>query len=490
MSTVGASVTLDADLDELGVMLDAARDVVLSFYDSLEDRPVFPGLTPAAVAARFDEPLPRGGQALAHVLRRIEEDVIPTSTLNVHPRFLSNVMSGGSHVGIVAGMLTAALNVNGGAWRVAPAHTDLEQRVIRWLGELIGFPAGGGLLVSGGSSANLHGLAAARVARAGFDVRRLGLRGGPALTVHTSGGAHSAIQKAVDILGLGSEQLRLTPPRPDGTADVTAMRRAIAADREAGARPIAIVGHAGTVNTGAVDPLDALADLARDEGLWFHVDGAFGAPAAGTALVGHHFKGLERADSVAIDPHKWLSVPFAAGAILVRDHEVLRDAFSVVPDYLRDGKGDGPGDAMEHGLALSRPFRALKVWMTLQVYGADRLLGEIEDNILTMRHLASLVDADPMFERLGEGVLSVVCFRAVPPAADGSVRDDAELDRLNDALVRAIDLDGRTFISGTTVNGTRCLRANTVNHRTQIRHVEEALDVVRELVPTVTNQAP
>lgn len=475
-------MTLDGDLDDLGRMLDAARDLVVRFLDGLEDRPVFPGLTPDEVAARFDEPLPRAGRPLAEVLDRIERDVVTASTLNVHPRFLSNVMSGGSHVGIVAGMLVAALNVNGGKWRVAPAHTDMEQRVVRWLGELVGYPAGGGLLVSGGSSANLHGLAAARAARAGFDVRELGLHAGPQLTVHTSGEAHSALQKAVDLLGLGARHLRLSPPRSDGTADVDAIAAAVAADRAAGLRPIAVVGHAGTVNTGAVDPLDELAALAEAEGLWFHVDGAFGAPAAGTELVGRHFAGIERADSLAVDPHKWLSVPFAAGAVLVRDHADLRAAFSVVPAYLRDGTEDGPGDAMEHGLALSRPFRALKVWMTLLVHGADRLLAEVEDNIRTMRHLADLVDDHPGFERLGEGVLSVVCFR--PVLDDGGTRlPDDRHDVVVDALVHELDRDGRTFISATTVDGRRCLRANTVNHRTTRRHVEEALAVVAELVP-------
>ncbi len=474
-------MTLDGDLGDLGRMLDDARDLALRFLGDLEGRPVHPALDEAEVVARFDEPLPTNGRPIDEILRRVEHDVITASALNVHPRFLSNVMSGGSHVGIVAGMLTAAINVNGGTWRVAPAHVAMEQRVVAWLGELIGFPAGGGLLVSGGSSANLHGLAAARAAKAGFDVRGDGLRAGPQLTVHTSGTAHSAIQKAVDLLGLGARNLIVTPPDADGRADLAAMTAAIAADRAAGNRPIAIVGHAGTVNTGAVDPLGALADLAEAEGLWLHLDGAFGAPAAGTSLVAHHFAGIDRADSIAVDPHKWLSVPFACGAILVRDHAHLRDAFSIVPDYLRDGQGEGPGDPMEHGLALSRPFRALKVWMTLQVYGADRLLHAIEQNILVMRHLADLVDAAPELERRGEGVLSVVCFRHVDAALD-----DATLDRINDALVRALDADGRVFISGTTVDGVRCLRANTVNHRTERHHVEEALAVVRELLPLVS----
>lgn len=469
-------MTLDADLDRFRAMLDDARDVVLRLYDSLEDRPVFPGLDAAEVAALFDEPLPRSGRPLEDVLRRVEEDVFRASTLNIHPRFLSNVMSGGSQVGVVASLLLAALNQNGGKWRVAPAHTELEQRTVGWVGDLIGFPAGGGLFVSGGSSANHHGLAAARAARAGFDVRRDGLRAGPQLTVYASATAHSALDKAVDLLGIGRRYLRKVPPRPDGTADVAALRAAIREDRAAGRRPVCVVGSAGTVNTGAVDPLDDLADLAADEDVWLHLDGAYGAPAAATAAAGHLFTGLGRADSIALDPHKWLSVPFAAGCILVRDYAHLRAAFSVVPDYLRDGVDEGPGDAMEHGFALSRPFRALKVWMTFQVYGADRLRDEIDANIRVMRHLGDLVDAAPDLERLHEVTLSVCCFRYRPPGMD-----DEAVDALNRRLVRALDDDGRVFISGSRVAGHECLRACTVNHRTTRDHVETAVAVVREL---------
>lgn len=474
-------MTLDADLATFRDMLDRASDAAVRLYETLEDRPVFPGLAPDEVSALFAEPLPRQGRPFAEVLRRVEDDVFRASTLNIHPRFLSNVMSGGSQVGVAASLLLAALNENGGKWRVAPAHTELEQRTVRWIGDLIGFPAGGGLFVSGGSSANHHGLAAARAARAGFDVRTEGLRAGPQLTVYVSATAHSALDKAVDLLGIGRRYLRKVAPRADGTADVGALRDAIVADRAAGLRPVCLVGSAGTVNTGAVDPLDDLADLAAEQDLWLHLDGAYGAPAAATQEAGHLFAGLGRADSIALDPHKWLSVPFAAGCILVRDYDHLRGAFSVVPDYLRDGVEDGPGDAMEHGFALSRPFRALKVWMTFQVYGADRIRDEIGANIRTVRHLGDLVDAAPDLDRLNEVTLSVCCFRYRP----AGVEDEAVLDEVNRRLVGALDADGRVFISGTRVDGRECLRVCSVNHRTTAAHVETAVAVVRELGPQV-----
>lgn len=477
-------MTLDADLQTFRRMLDEASEIAVRLYDGLGDRPVFPDVTAAAVSERFDEPLPRAGRPYAEVLARVERDVFSASTLNIHPRFLSNVMSGGSQVGVVASLLVAALNQNGGKWRVAPAHTELEQRTVRWIGDLIGFPADGGLFVSGGSSANHHGLAAARAAKAGFDVRREGLRAGPQLTVYTTGTVHAALDKAVDLLGIGRRYLRKLAPRADGTADVTAIRDAIVRDRADGLRPIAIVGSAGTVNTGAIDPLDALADLAEEQGLWLHIDGAYGAPAAATDLVGDRFRGLGRADSIALDPHKWLSVPFAAGCVMVRDYAHLRAAFSAVPDYLRDGVQEGPGDAMEHGVALSRPFRALKVWMTFQVYGADRLRDEIAANITTMRHLGDLVDEAPDLERLNEVTLSVCCFRYRPDGVD----DEATLDAINRRLVAALDRDGRVFISGTRVDGRECLRACSVNHRTQQEHVGTAVAVVRELGARVTGE--
>lgn len=470
-------MTLDVELVEFRAMLDRAADAVVDLYDGLIDRPVFPDRAEEEIAGVLDEPLPVDGRGFGEVVERFTSDLVGASTLNIHPRFLSNVMSGGSQVGIASSLLIAALNANGGKWRVAPAHTQLEQVVVRWLGEFVGYPAGGGLLVSGGSSANLHGLAAARAAKAGFDVREDGVAAGPPMTVYVTAEGHSALDKAVDLLGLGRRHLRKLAPRPDGTADVDALHDAVGADRAAGIRPIAVVGNAGTVNTGAIDPLDALADLAEEEDLWFHVDGAYGAPAAATTLVGERFVGLERADSLALDPHKWLSVPFAAGCILVRHYEDLRDAFSVVPDYLRDGVDVGPGDAMEHGFPLSRPFRALKVWATFITYGADRLRAEIEANIRTVRRLAEVIDAAADLERLNDVVLSVCCFRYHPPGVD----DEAVLNDLNRRLVAALDADGRVFISGTRVDGRECLRVCSVNHRTGPEHVETAAEVVREL---------
>lgn len=467
-------MNLDRDSDGLRQLLARAADAVAELYETMPTRPVFPGVTPDEVAEQFDEPLPRAGTDAEALIERVGRDVFGNSTLSISPRFLSYIMSGGTHVGIAADLLTAGLNSNFGLWHVSPAGTEIELRTVRWMAELIGYPTDtGGTFVSGGSAADLHGLATAVVAKAPFDVRDEGLRAGPPLTMYVSEEGHSALDKSVILLGLGRRHLRKVPTRDDFTVDVAALHDQIRRDRAAGVHPVCVIGNAGTVNTGAVDPLDALADVAEEEDLWFHVDGAYGAPAARTDLVGDLFDGLARADSIALDPHKWLFVPFDAGCVLVRDPERLRDAFNLVPDYLRqDGGRHAP---MEYGFELSRRVRALKVWMTLLAYGADALLDAIEDTIATMRHMAELVDQADDLELVAPAPLSVVCFRYRPPGPDETV------DQVNRVLPAAIEQDGRVFVAGTTVRGRPALRACSVNHRLDRSHVELALEVVREL---------
>ncbi|MEX0658708.1 MAG: pyridoxal-dependent decarboxylase [Egibacteraceae bacterium] len=467
-------MTLDRDGDGLRRLLGRAAETVVELYESMPTRPVFPGASPEDVAALFDAPLPRAGTDAEAVVERVGREVFGASTLNISPRFLSYIMSGGTHVGVAADLLIAGLNSNFGLWHVSPAGTEIELRTVRWMAELIGYPTDtGGTFVSGGSAADLHGLATAVVAKAPFDVRDEGLRAGPPLTMYVSDQGHSALDKSAILLGLGRRHLRKISTRDDFTIDVAALHDQIRRDRAAGVHPICVIGNAGTVNTGAVDPLDALADVAEEEDLWFHVDGAYGAPAAGTDLVGHLFGGLARADSVALDPHKWLFVPFDAGCVLVRDPEHLRDAFSLVPDYLRqEGGRHAP---MEYGFELSRRVRALKVWMTLLAYGADALLDAMEDNIRTMRHMADLVERADDLELAAPVPLSVVCFRY---RAQGG---DEDTDRVNRALPAAIERDGRVFVAGTIVGGRPVLRACSVNHRLDRSHVELALEVVGEL---------
>ncbi len=475
-------MSLDFDGEDFRAYLAYAADIAVRFHQNLRDRPTFHGETPTEIARRFTEDMPSRSTDLRVLLERVERDVFTAATLNVSPRFFGYVMSGGNPVGIVAELLAASLNQNCGKWHVSASATEIERQVVRWIAEFIGFPAGaGGILVSGGSVANLTCLATARKATAPFDVARKGAAGGPPMTVYASVEAHSCIDKSIDLLGIGRDHLRKIPARDDFTMDVGALEWQIAEDRAAGLAPSCVVATAGTVNTGAVDPLDRLADVCAVNGLWLHVDAAYGGPAAGVPGARTLFRGLERAHSVAIDAHKWLYAPFEAGCALVRQPSHLRSTFSVLPEYLRfDSERIDRFDFMEYGFQLSRGFRALKLWLAFQAYGADRLRQAIESNISVMQKLADAIERSEDFELLAPSPLSIVCFRYRTP--DPEIHGDEEyLESLNHRLVEAIEADGRVFLTGTSVRGRLALRACTVNHRTEPQDADFLLEVLRDL---------
>jgi glutamate/tyrosine decarboxylase-like PLP-dependent enzyme len=456
--------------------------MVVRLYSDLDEKKVFHGKAPAEVQALFDEPLPHEPQGIQNVLESVERDVFGTATLNISSRYLAYVMSGANHVGILGELLAAALNQNCGKWHIAASAAEVERQVLRWIAEFIGYPSEtGGVLVSGGSMANLTCLAAARKAKAPFDVAKDGVRAGPPLMIYVSTEGHSCLDKSLEFLGLGRNQLRKIPVRDDFTMDREKLEEQIRKDKAAGYYPICVIGNGGTVNSGAVDPLDDLAELCAKHDLWFHVDAAYGGPAAATQRAGSLFKGIERADSVALDPHKWLYVPFEAGCALVRNAQDLRDTFSIIPDYLRADLGKSERfDFMEYSFQLSRSFKALKVWMTFKAYGAEKLRAAIEENIKTMRYMGTLIERSDDFELLAPVPLSAVCFRY--RTRDRQYHHDEEyLSALNKKLLDAVEQDGRIFITGTMIRGKTALRACCVNHRTQPRDVEYALEVLREL---------
>jgi len=352
--------------------------------------------------------------------------------------------------------------------------------------ELIGYPIEDsmGLLVSGGSVATLIGLAAARhwaAARDGWSVRGEGLqRGRPPLVIYMSDQGHSSIQKAVELLGLGAEAVHSVPVDGQFRMDVPALRAGIAADRAAGRRPFCVAASAGTTGTGAIDPLADLADVCATERLWLHVDGAYGAIAAAVPSYRARYSGLERADSVALDPHKWLYVPVECGAVLVRDAQLLREAFSLVPPYLRTEPDRGFGGLpwfSEYGVQQTRDFRALKLWMTLQHLGRDGARGLVERHIALAQHLAGLVDAAPDLERLAPVELSVVCFRHAPAHLRG---DDDGLNALNKRVMEEVQASGAAFLTQTTLRGRFALRACILHYDTTEADVAALVDVVRE----------
>jgi glutamate/tyrosine decarboxylase-like PLP-dependent enzyme len=457
-------------------------DTISDFLASTRTRPVTRAESPADVrlALSSDRPLPERGEDPAVLLRGAAKLLFEHSLFNGHPRFYGYITSSAAPIGMLADFVAAAVNANVGAWKLAPMATEIEAQVIRWLAQFIGYPDDcGGLLVSGGNMANLTCFLAARAAKAGWEVRTEGVWGGPKLCVYASAGTHTWLQKAADMCGLGTSALRWIGRGE--TLDLDQLNRAYERDIADGGHPFMVIGSAGTVSTGAVDPLFELAEFCKQRDLWFHVDGAYGAFASNVEGAPAGLQGLRVADSVAVDPHKWLYAPLEAGCALVRDRAALRKAFSYHPDYY-NFETEGI-NYFELGPQNSRGFRALKVWVALQQAGAAGYRETIADDIALARYLYDLASQHPELQAFTNN-LSITTLRYVPPEVRstlGNEETETYLNRLNQCLLEAIEKSGEAFVSNAVIEGSYALRFCIVNFRATTDDIEAMPELIVRL---------
>jgi aromatic-L-amino-acid/L-tryptophan decarboxylase len=451
----------------------ALLDDMISHIESIRDKPVWQA-APEETRERFKQPLPHGESDLASVLDDVRAHVAPYATGNTHPRFMGWVHGAGTPVGMLAEMAAAALNMNcGGRNHIG---IDVEKQVALWMAEALGYPASAsGVFVTGSSLANWAALIVAKVHALGAETRRQGLAGLEApLIAYTSAEAHKCVARAMELSGLGSANLRKVDIDLDGRMDADALETAIAEDRVQGCSPFLVVATAGTVNTGAIDPLERIADIASKEGLWFHVDGAIGALAAFSPKLRPLFAGIEKSQSVALDFHKWGHVPYDAGFLLVRDPAAHRQAFAMPAAYLeRSERGLAAGETWpcDLGPDLSRGLRALKTWMTIETLGADRMGDAMLANCELAQYLADKLRHSALFELKSPVALNIVCF---------GVRGDGD-GRINREIVLDLHETGIAAPSWTTVRGECVVRCAIVNHRTTRADIDRMLDAISAL---------
>ncbi len=468
------------DYEEFRKLGHETIDLITDYLATIRDTPVFQPLTPQQRIGLSQRPLGELPDSPRDILYEAVSDILPYAMGNGHPRFFGWINSPPAPIGVLADLLAAAQGAACDVGDIAPLW--LERTAVAWLSEIVGYDPQStmGILVSGGSVATLTCLAVARQHCSetdGWNVRRDGLSGDRRMLTYLTEQTHSSVRKAVELLGLGSASIRVVPTDDELRMDAGALERMVAQDRAAGARPFCVVATAGTTNTGAVDPLAEVARVAHASNMWMHVDGAYGAVAALHPELKETFAGLAQADSITMDPHKWLSVPIECGCALVRDRELMRRTFSLVPPYLQteEGKGvGGPPSYAEFGIQQTRGFRALKVWMVLRHAGRQGIVDLVTRNIALARKLAELVDETPGLRLVTRPQLAVVSFQYVPS-------EDADTNRVNAvnrALEHALQTDGRTFVTGTVLGDQFVLRASVLHYAT----TEEDL---RDLVRTV-----
>jgi aromatic-L-amino-acid decarboxylase len=462
---------------ELKTALEQAAGWIARYLDGVDRLPVMARVEPGEIAAALPDHPPAHGEPLEAILADVDRVLMPGITHWNHPGFMAYFGISGSPPGILGETVAAALNVNAMLWRTSPAATELEQVTLRWLAELTGLPGEWfGQITDGASSSTLYALAAAREA-AGLDIRNRGMAGRDDLAplrVYASTEAHSSVEKACIVLGFGRQGLVKIETDAEFRLRPDALRAAVAADLDAGRRPVAVVATVGTTSSTSIDPVGAVADVCAEHGMWLHVDAAYGGAAAVVPALRHVLDGCERADSLLVNPHKWLLTPMDCSVLYTARPDELRAAFSVIPEYLRTDDRDAV-NLMDYGVALGRRFRSLKLWMVLRAYGADGLAAIVARHVGLAHRLEANIRAEQGWELLAPVPFSTVCFRHNP----GGSGDEADLRRRNEAILERVNATGRVFISHTQLGGRYALRVAIGNMATSAEHVDRAWDLLR-----------
>ena len=478
---------IDDFVEQHKLLGKAVPEIINDYAAALDSRRVTPAASPAELETLFDEPLPEKGIAIEEILRRFRTDIEPNAMGVPSPKYFGQFNPTPLPIGVWADALSSLLNQNAGAWRNGPTSAMIEARVIRWLCDLLEYGSRSfGTLASGGSEANLIALKCARD-RVATTIKDNGVRSAAGdLVVYASEQCHYSIDKSVDLLGLGRSSLRKIPTDERFHIRTDVLREQIARDRAEGLLPCCIVGVAGTTSTGVIDPLEALAIVARENELWYHIDAAYGGPLAFSSKHRDKLRGIAFADSITFDPHKWMFVPFACGATLVRDGgRVLRDSFDMSPEYLSEDRGgaDVEFDFFRYGQMGTRRFNSLKLWMAIKFMGREGYAQTVERQINLTNYLAAQLDQLPGFKRVGEVETAVCCFRYLPDSV--SRLDVVEQDRVQQQLQQTIERSGEAWLTTTLLHGRRAMRVNINSFLTEQRHVDVLLSALQRATSTL-----
>ena len=467
-------------------------DWIANYFEHIEDLPVLAQVEPGELKAQLPSSPPEEGESMEAILADVDRLIVPALTHWSHPSFFAYFATSTSAPGIFGELLSAAFDVKSMLWRTSPASTELEEVTLDWLRQMLGLDAGmSGFIYDTASVSSMHAIAAAREG-VEMRIREEGMSGRPdlpLLRVYASEQAHSSIDKGIITLGLGQRALRKIPTDSEFRMDPKALAAAIEEDKRNGMLPFCVVATVGTTSTSSIDPVPAIVEICEQHTMWLHVDAAYAGPAAIVPEMRHILAGCDRADSLVLNPHKWLFTPFDCSVLYCRHMDLLRRAFSLVPEYLRTPEQDQVRSGSDYGVQLGRRFRALKLWMIIRYFGRDGLTARIREHCRLAKLFASWVEESPDWEIMAPVPFALVCFRARPPVAGETEEVKAKrLDAFNEAIMHGVNASGKAFLSHTKLNDKLTLRLSIGNIRTTERHVQRVWELLNEQLQRLTNK--